>query len=87
MAIHVVELGLDVTDDRTIRSYAAANGYVIVSKDEDFFYLAVSDPSGPPLVWVRLGNCRTAVLLAAFDRVLPSLIAALNSGQNIVEVR
>ena len=83
----MAEVGLDAADDRTIRSYAAANGHVIVSKDEDFFYLAVNDPTGPQLVWVRLGNCRTPVFLAAFDRVLPMLIASLQAGQNVVELR
>ena len=86
-SVHVADAGLDSADDRTIRSYAAANGHGIVSKDEDFFYLAVGDPLGPQLVWVRLGNCRTHILLAAFDRVLPTLIAALQSGQNVVELR
>lgn len=86
-ATHISDVGLETADDRTIRRYAASNGQVIVSKDEDFFYLAVADPTGPPLVWVRLGNCRTRDLLASFDRVMPALLTALRSGQNIVELR
>ena len=86
-ANHVADVGLDAADDRTIWAYAASNTCVVVSKDEDYFYLAVGDPSGPQLVWVRLGNCRTPVLSAAFDRMLPAIVAALSTGQQIVELR
>ena len=87
LASHVADVGLDAADDRTIWAYAVSNACVVVSTDEDFFYLAVGDPSGPQLVWVRLGNGRTPILLAAFDRVLPALVAALTAGQHIVELR
>ena len=87
LASHVADVVLDAADDRTIWAYAVSNACVVVNKDEDFFYLAVGDPSGPQLVWVRLGNCRTSVLLAAFDRVLPALVAAPIAGQQIVELR
>ena len=43
---------------RDIWRYAVANDYAIVSKDEDFLHLANTDPSGPLLIWVRMGNCR-----------------------------
>ncbi len=84
---HVAEIGLDEASDRDIWRHAAANGYAIVSKDEDFLHLASTDPSGPPLIWVRLGNCRKAAMLAAFDRVLPALIQALQEGNKVLEVR
>ena len=54
LASHVADVVLDAADDRTIWAYAVSNACVVVSKDEDFFYLAVGDPSGPQLVWVRL---------------------------------
>jgi predicted nuclease of predicted toxin-antitoxin system len=40
----------------------------------------------PALVWVRLGNCRKATLIAAFRKVLPDLLEILKT-QKIVEVR
>ena len=86
-ARHVGEVGMDTSDDRAIRAYAASTGAVIVSKDEDFFHLAVADPSGPQLIWVRLGNCRTPALIRAFDRVLSAAVAAIEGGQAIVEIR
>jgi len=85
-AIHVADLGLQTADDRDLRALASANGYVIVSKDEDFFQLAVADPGGPPLIWVRVGNRRTSALCESFDAAWPQIIAALSCGQKIVEL-
>jgi hypothetical protein len=39
------------------------------------------------LIWVHLGNCRNLALLAAFERLLDDLVAAIDAGQRIVEVR
>jgi len=60
---------------------------VIVSKDEDFLYLASRAESAAPLLWVRLGNCRTSALIEAFDRLWPRIEQALVSGEGVVEVR
>src|SRR5437016_3939905 len=79
-ATHVGEVGLAQGTDRDLWQFAAANGYAVISKDEDFLHLSVADPNGPPFIWVRLGNCRNAALFAAFDRVLPQLLAALAAG-------
>ncbi len=43
-ATHVAEIGLDQASDRDLRDYAAANDYVIVSKDEDMFQKPGSKP-------------------------------------------
>ena len=72
---------------RKIWQYAKTHDYTIVSKDEDFFQLANSSKDKmPALVWVRLGNCRKATLIAAFRKVLPDLLEILKT-QKIVEVR
>jgi predicted nuclease of predicted toxin-antitoxin system len=39
------------------------------------------------LIWVRLGNCRTKALLAAFENVWPRIEAGLNAGDRIIELR
>ena len=40
-AKHVLELGMDEADDRTIWSYAEENHCVIVTKDEDFIDMSL----------------------------------------------
>jgi len=60
-ALHVLDIGLDAATDREIWAYAKMQGFTIISKDDDFFHLATMGSSGPALIWVRLGNCRTWV--------------------------
>jgi len=86
-ARHVVDVQLDEASDRKIWQYAKTHDYTIVSKDEDFFQLANSSQDNmPALVWIRLGNCRKATLIAAFRKVLPDLLEILKT-QKIVEIR
>ena len=40
--------------------HAAAYGFVLVTKDEDFHRLSVFRGFPPKVVWIRLGNCSTA---------------------------
>jgi len=39
---------------------AAKDGFVIVTKDEDFHRLSVLLGPPPKVIWIRLGNCTTA---------------------------
>ncbi len=86
-AVHVFACKLERATDREIWEYAKSEGCAIVSKDEDFFFLSAADTSGPPLIWVRVGNCRNIVLFEAFDSILADLLEAINSGVKVVEVR
>jgi predicted nuclease of predicted toxin-antitoxin system len=86
-AVHVLDCGLECASDQEIWNYAKANSCVIVSKDEDFFHLSGNDTSGPPLVWIRLGNCRNLALFAAFDHILPQLLEIISTGSKVVEIR
>ena len=57
---HVRNVNLHEADDRTVWEYARANGFAIVSKDEDFHQLSFLYGAPPKVVWIRLGNCTTA---------------------------
>ena len=84
---HVQDVGLDAAEDRTIWQYAKERGLTIITKDEDFQALANRQRSIPPqVVWVRLGNCRKAVLLEAFSRILPELRSKLAAGDAVIEI-
>ncbi len=37
-----------------------AEGFVLVTKDEDFHRLSVLLGPPPKVIWIRLGNCATA---------------------------
>ena len=86
-ASHVLDLGLAQASDAEIWRHATENGMVIISKDEDFFHLAGLPEAWVQFIWVRLGNCRTQQLLAAFERVWSRVQACLEAGDRVVEVR
>jgi predicted nuclease of predicted toxin-antitoxin system len=56
---HVRPLGMDQADDIVIWQYAAANGFVIVSKDSDFYQRSQLYGPPPKVVWLRVGNGST----------------------------
>ena len=73
--------------DLEIWNWAISENAAVISKDEDFVFLANRPGDSGRLIWVRLGNCRNHVLLATFDKLLSSIIAAIDAGQRIVEIR
>jgi predicted nuclease of predicted toxin-antitoxin system len=85
--VHVLDIGFDTASDAEVWARATAEGRVVVSKDEDFVFLALRPGDAGRLVWVRLGNCRNRALLDAFDRAHDAMIAAFDAGQRIVEIR
>jgi predicted nuclease of predicted toxin-antitoxin system len=84
---HVLDCGLGHASDRAIWERASRDGSIVISKDEDFLYLASMPGARARLVWVRLGNCRRKELLAVVDRVWSSVEAALLAGERVVELR
>jgi predicted nuclease of predicted toxin-antitoxin system len=85
--VHVLDIGLDEADDSDVWVRCLTEGRVLVSKDEDFVFLASRPRDAGRLIWVRLGNCRNAALIAAFERALDGLVHAFEAGQRIVELR
>jgi predicted nuclease of predicted toxin-antitoxin system len=73
--------------DVEICTYADHEERVIISKDEDFLYLASRPESTTRILWIRLGNCRTGTLLEAFERFWPLIESSLNAGDRIIELR
>ncbi len=84
---HVLEVGLGEALDREICEYAGLQERIVISKDEDFFYLAKQGEAKIRLIWVRLGNCRTPALLGAFEKTWPEIEKCLEAGDSIVEIR
>jgi predicted nuclease of predicted toxin-antitoxin system len=85
--LHVLEVKLEEADDAEICHYAESEGSVIVSKDEDFIFHAKRPGAKIQIIWVRLGNCRTPKLLAAFDSAWDKIESCLAAGDRIIELR
>jgi predicted nuclease of predicted toxin-antitoxin system len=59
---HVFPLGLDQALDSEIREFAAANDFIIVTKDADYSELHSLRGAPPKIIWIRRGNCSTSVI-------------------------
>ena len=56
---HVRDVGLSQAEDPEVWSYAAANGFTIVSKDSDFVQMSLLRGSPPKVIRLQVGNCTT----------------------------
>lgn len=72
-SVHVSHVGLAGAPDQAIWAHAAAAGFVLVTKDEDFQRLSVLLGPPPKVIWIRLGNCSTAdvgrILLMRIEQI------------------
>ena len=56
---HVDSVGLHAQADAAIWSFAQSNGFIIVSKDDDFRQLSFLHGAPPKVVWLSVGNATT----------------------------
>ena len=83
---HVSHIGLRGAHDLSIWKHAVENGFVLMTKDEDFIILARQRVRGPQVVWIRLGNITNAALQAALDPLLDEIVNGLRAGERLIEV-
>ena len=83
---HVFDLGMAGADDSVIWDYAITVDAAIITKDEDFAIRISVLPTGPAIVWLRIGNTSKQALLKWFAPLLPRIESALAAGEKIVEV-
>ncbi len=84
---HVTDAGLAAASDAEIWRCAHETERIVISKDEDFLYLASRAETKARFIWVRFGNCRTSALLEAMERLWPRVEASLRAGDRIIELR
>jgi predicted nuclease of predicted toxin-antitoxin system len=67
---HVRNVGLRGAEDECIWAYAGEHGYIITSKDADFYQRSILRGAPPKVVWVRIGNAPTRAITELLrDRV------------------
>ena len=86
-AQHVLELGFDRASDQELWFFAQQHGWIVISKDGDFLHLAKRATGSARLLWIRFGNCRILALLTAFEKLWPDIQAALEAGEEVIEIR
>lgn len=83
---HVADIGLRDASDAEVWQYASKIDAILVSKDEDFATMALRAPTAK-LIWVRIGNCRKMFLFELFRDMWPRILARIDSGERIIELR
>lgn len=84
---HVSDIGLAQATDVQVWHYASVTSAILISKDGDFPHYASLPHATARLVWVRLGNCRTQILIEAIDRQWWEISSAFGSGDRVIEIR
>jgi predicted nuclease of predicted toxin-antitoxin system len=87
VAEQVNDIGPGDAPDRELWRYALEHGAVIVTKDEDFANMVAIDAESATVVWVRVGNTRSAVLLAWFEPRIDEIVSLVDAGNRIIELR
>jgi predicted nuclease of predicted toxin-antitoxin system len=54
---HVDRVGLGSGSDNEVWEYAKVNGFILVSKDSDFYDKSALYGHPPKVIWIRRGNC------------------------------
>jgi len=86
-AVAVREIGLREAKDAAIWNYALQNNGVILTKDEDFAERCMASPQAPVVVWLRIGNATNPELLGWFMPKFSAVLARLQAGDRLIEVR
>ena len=86
-AVAVREIGLREAKDGTIWQYALQNNAAILTKDDDFAERCMASSQAPVVVWLRIGNATNPELLGWFMPLLPSMLARIQAGDSLIELR
>lgn len=65
---HVEMAGLGGAPDEMIWRHARDAGFVLVSKDDDFYHRSLVNGAPPKVVWLQIGNAPTAAVAACLRR-------------------
>lgn len=84
-ALHVGTELPGATPDQDVAAYAVEHDCVLLTKDEDF--LTRHPPEYYVLLWLRVGNATNRALLSWLEPRWRGIIAALDAGERLVEVR
>lgn len=60
---HVSRVGLHHSNDREVWQFARKEGFWIVTKDADFYEMALLYGPPPKIVWLRCGNQKSEIIL------------------------
>jgi predicted nuclease of predicted toxin-antitoxin system len=86
-AQHVYDVLPANAEDEAIWTLAVREGYVLITKDEDFAeWSRLRNPTAQVL-WLRIGNVKRNQLQARLEPLLQGLLQRLGAGETLIEVQ
>ncbi len=80
-------LGLEQKDDKTIRQYAIDNGFVITTKDADFYEMNMLYGQPPKIIWLKIGNqSKASTIKVLQDNIVVIKQVLLADGKACIEL-
>lgn len=86
-AIHVIDAGLLYAKDAEIWRYALNQNMVIMTKDSDFSQRSYMVNVSPKIVWIRLPNAKSSILINQILPMMPEICKAIKEGESLIEIR
>lgn len=86
-ALHVEQIGLRDATDSAIWERAKREGFVLVTKDEDFARRSAQSADAPVIVWLRIGNATNRTLRAWLEPKWLGVLTLVAEGHRLIEVR
>ena len=86
-AIHIFDTDMKEAEDWAIWDHAVEHSCVVITKDADFVDLANLRATGPPVIWVRLGNMSKPQLWARLAPLFPDIVTRIERGARLIEIR
>ena len=84
---HVDLIGLNVpAEDTDIWNYAEKNGYIIITKDNDFIDLLELNGFPPKIVLLRTGNNRSQSLFELLKKIEPMIEDLEKNNYGLLEI-
>ncbi len=71
---HVASIGLEGKSDQEIWDHAAANEFIIVSKDNDFRQRCFVLGPPPKVLWLSVGNAGTSAIRTLLENARPAVV-------------
>jgi len=87
VARHVSDVGLLQAADGPIWDYARDHGCALITKDEDFVSMRLRGKDGVAVVWLRIRNSSRQALVAWFMPRLLEVVALIEAGEPLIELR
>lgn len=82
-SVHTAALGFDRTSDHDLWRYAKEHGFSILTKDSDYGQLSILRGAPPKLVWLRIGNAPTRMVVQLLNDHHQDIIAFLNDEERV----